>query len=628
MANSINETTKDEELVKLIGFVDEYIDATFDSRELSTKCRNYYDGYQWTADEREILRARKQPCITNNRIKPKVQFLRGMEMQTRTDPKAFPRNPNDDQSAEVSTDMLRYISDNNKSEKKISKGFKNYLVEGTQGHEVIVEDINGKFEIIHNVIAWDRLWYDPHSREEDFSDARYLGTLQWMDKAEGKEQYPDAPDTVWVLDESGTGTNTDDTFEDRPSFFTDKKRKRVRVFFAYFLKKGVWHYSIFTSGGFIKAPTPSPYIDDNGKPEPQFIFESAFVDTDGDRYGEVAAYLDMQDEINKRRSKYLHLMSVRQTFGTKGATGGGDSVNKLKTQLANPDGHAEFVAGEFGKDFGVLPTGDMANGQAQLLQEAKQEIDAQGANAALTGTDPRHLSGRAFQSIQQGGSVEIGPLFDGNKECKNRINRMMFSRAKQFWTEERWIRVTDNEDKLKFTGINREITLEDQIMEELGEVPPQFQGDPRLKMVVGIDNPVNELDVDIIIDEGVNTVTLQQEQFDVLARLYEANPAAVPFELVIRASQLRNKDELLKLVQGGDEDQQEALRQAQAQEQQEQNEILKAAAIADIEEKKSVAAKNIASAGKSEAETEQIEIETAIDMQEATAPKIQVFEGA
>lgn len=625
MENSIN---KDEELTKLIGFVDEYIDATQDSRDLSQKCRDYHDGYQWTADEREALRARKQPCITNNRIKPKVQFLRGMEMQTRTDPKAFPRNPNDEESAEVSTDMLRYIAENNTSDQKFSKGFKSFLVEGTQAHEVIVEDVRGKLEIRHNVIEWDRLWYDPHSREEDFSDVRYLGTLQWMDQAEGKEDFPDAPKEVWAIDDSG-GTD-DDTHEDRPAFYTDKKRKRVRVFFAYYIKRGEWHFAIFTKNGFIKDPAKSPYLDDDGRPEPQFVFQSAFVDIDGGRYGEVASYLDLQDEVNKRRSKLLHLMSVRQTFATKGATGG--KAADIKAELAKPDGHAEFVAGDFGRDFGILPTADMASGQSLLLQEAKQEIDAQGANAALAGTDPRSLSGRAVQSLQQGGSVEIGPLFDGNKHCKNRVYRMMFNRAKQFWTEERWVRVTDSEEKLKFTGINKQITLEDQIIEQLGEVPPQFQGDPRLKMVVGVQNPVNELDVDIIISEAPNTVTLQQEQFEILSTLYQANPNAVPFELLIKASQLRNKDELLKLIQGGDEEQQAALAQAQAQEQQEQNEIIKAAAIADIEEKKSSAAENMASAQKDLAsaeklkvETEQIAIQAAMEVEEATAPQVQVF---
>ncbi len=76
MANSLGKEPKDAELEKVIQFVDEYLDATNESRTLSERCRDYYDGYQWTEDEREALRARKQPCITNNRIKPKVQFMR------------------------------------------------------------------------------------------------------------------------------------------------------------------------------------------------------------------------------------------------------------------------------------------------------------------------------------------------------------------------------------------------------------------------------------------------------------------------------------------------------------------------------------------------------------------------
>jgi hypothetical protein len=203
---------------------------------------------------------------------------------------------------------------------------------------------------------------------------------------------------------------------------------------------------------------------------------------------------------------------------------------------------------------------------------------------------------------------------------------MKFNRAKQFWTEERWVRVTDSEEKLKFTGINRRVTLEDQIVEEFGAVPPQFQSDPRLKMVVGIENPVNELDVDIIISESPNTVTLQQEQFELLASLYQANPNAVPFELLIKASQLRNKDELLKLIQGGNEEQQAALVRAREQERQERNQLLKAVAVAGIKETEANTADKLASAEKKRVEAEETAIDAAIKSQEATAPVTQVIQ--
>ena len=630
MADSID-TPKDEDLGLVLGFVDQYLDATHDARVRSERARDYKDGYQWTQEERRILASRNQPCITNNRIKPKVQFLKGMEQQTRTDPKAYPRFPDDEDVAEVSTDALRFIEDNNHSKQEFSRGFEYYLVEGTEGHEVIGKEKNGIIEVIHNVLQWDRLWWDPHSRREDFSDARYLGTKQWMDLAEGKEDFPDAPEEVWTIDDAGSSAfGTDNTHQDRPNFFVDKKRQRVCVFFCYFLRKAVWHYCIFTKAGFIQKPIPSPYLDDEGNPEPQFEFQSAFVDIEGNRIGEVDSYLDLQDEVNKRRSKLLHIISVRQTYGTKGAFGE-KKPSEIKAELAKPDGHLELNDGVFGKDFGVIPTTDMATGQSILLTEAKQEIDSQGTNAALSGTESRNLSGKALRSLQQGGTVELGPLFDGQRFLKNRVHRMMWNRAKQFWTEERWVRVTDNENKLKFTRINGQIRLGDQIREKFEsegiealsqeEILMVETNDPRMNTVVDVENPIKDMDVDIVLDEAPDTVTLQQEQFEVLARLYEVNPNAVPFELLIKASELRNKDELIKLLEGGTDEQKAALEEVRRQEEEEVKQLGKAKAVAEIKVDESAAQKNVASANKMNKEAKQTSVETLIDVKEATEPQ-------
>ena len=61
---------------------------------------------------------------------------------------------------------------------------------------------------------------------------------------------------------------------------------------------------------------------------------------------------------------------------------------------------------EFGKDFGVIPTGDMASGQAELLQEAKNEIELFGPNASLQGRGSDSQSGKAWQLQQQAGMAE------------------------------------------------------------------------------------------------------------------------------------------------------------------------------------------------------------------------------
>lgn len=592
-------------LKEKIDWVDEFLEGTREIRTICERCRDYFDNKQWTPEEIRALKKRKQPVITTNRIKPKVQFLLGMEARSRTDPRAFPRTPGDEQSADFATDALRFVHDENNSGLLFSDGFKDFLIEGTQAHEVIVEQNNGRLDVVHNMIGWDRIFYDPCSRNKNFSDARWLGTFQWMDRQEVLDTWPGT--TSEKLDFSET--DDDATIKDQPKYI-DANRNRVRVFFCYHVVNGVWHYCIFTKGGYIKPPVVSPYLDENGKPEPQFVFRSAFIDRENNRYGEVRAYLDIQDEINKRASKALHLVSVRQTYGNKGAVGDAKGV---KDEMAKPDGHIEMNIGEYGKDFGIIPTTDMAMAQFRLLEIAKNEIDSVGANAAMSGTDERNMSGKAVMAIQQGGTVELGPLFDGHKQLKNAVYRMMWNRIKQFWTEERWVRVTDDENSIKFVGLNRQVTLEEQIMQEFGGVPPQLQGDPRLKLPVGVENQVADIDVDILIDDTPDAVTLQAEQFELLVQLYQANPQAVPFELVIEASQLRNKAALLAKIKGGTPEQQAALQQMQQQEQEQFKQLEIAKQTMEIHKGNTAAMKNVAAAKKLMTESKKTVLDTTLD---------------
>src|SRR5690606_33674368 len=59
-----------------------------------------------------------------------------------------------------------------------------------------------------------------------------------------------------------------------------------------------------------------------------------------------------------------------------------------------------------------------------------------------------------------------------------------------------------------------------------------------------------ELDVDIVLEDGPDSVTIQAEQYQQLVDLKKADPS-IPTSLVIEASQLRNKDKLLEMMQQG-----------------------------------------------------------------------------
>ncbi len=100
-------------------------------------------------------------------------------------------------------------------------------------------------------------------------------------------------------------------------------------------------------------------------------------------------------------------------------------------------------------------------------------------------------------------------------------------RIRQFWTEEKWIRVTDDDRNVKFVGLNKRVTLGDKLAQlQPKEAPQMVQQlglsgpyDPRLKEVVDVENDVTGLDVDIVIEEGPDLSSLQLEQFELLAVL-------------------------------------------------------------------------------------------------------------
>jgi hypothetical protein len=535
------------DLGTLIDWVNESEDATTDSRGTSEKCRDYYDSKQWTDSEVKALNRRKQAATVINRVKPKVDGLLGLEKTQRTTAKCFPRTPKHDQAADAATEAIRYVLQDNFFNELRSQAFENIAVEGTGGLEVVVKEKNDEFKICLYHIFWDRIIYDPHSRRKDFSDARYLGQVVWMDYDEAVDLYPEGKDIL----EDMLGS-TGNTYEDKPRWM-DTTRRRVKIVELYYHESGDVKYACFTRGGYLKGPSVSPYVNEEGETEWPYEFASAFVDREGGRYGAVMQYLDVQDEINKRRSKALHLMSVRQIRIGKGSV---DDVNKVRQELAKPDGVIEVTPG-MEKDFELLKTGDMAQAQFNLLAEAKQEIDAVGYNAAVSGKDDRGLSGVALRQRQMSGQTELAPIFDVLKHLDHRVYRKVWNRIKQYWKEEKWIRVTDDEQNLKWVGLNKPVTKGEDILRQAQEsgLPPdqlaQLQmrllQDPLMQEKVSTENDLAKLDVDLVIHEAPDAVTTQIEDFQVLGEMVKSG-FPMPPEAVIMASPLSHKDRILKMM--------------------------------------------------------------------------------
>jgi hypothetical protein len=597
----------------LVKMFEEAEDATREARQLAERDRDYYDGKQWTDEETRALEKRKQPVVTYNRIQRKVDYLSGLEKQQRKDPKGFPRTPKDEDAADAATDAIRYVCDDTQWDDKRSMAWDDLLISGTCAVMVGHKDSRGgpDPDIIH--IPFDRFFADPHSSRPDFSDASYMGIVTWYDLEDAELKWPEGKDLLLQTLDSDKST---ETYDDKPkgNMWADFKRKRVRVVEGYYKRKGQWYRCVATKAGELEEAQPSPYLDEDGKPENPIKAMSLYVDRDNNRYGAVRVLISPQDEINKRRSKGLHLITMRQARVGLSST---QDMEAIRKELAKPDG----VISAEKDDFEILGTNDMAAANLQLLQEAKAEIDLLGANAALSGKNENDLSGRAILAQQQGGMVEVARMFDRLRSLSISVYRSIWNRIRQLWKEERWVRITDNENNLRFVGLNQQITLamlaqevmqgDEKAMETASKlVGPQvlqaaLQGDPQAQQALGLfvqqngervvetRNAVNELDIDIVIDEGMDTPTVQAEQFDALVKMLPGlgpiGQSPQVLKLLIEASQLRNKDKLLEMLEQGPSPE-------QVQQEQRQRQIMEAGAIAGVEKTKSEAARNMAQA--------------------------------
>ena len=548
MENSLTETqgetgaTSDTSLVDMFESAETATDV---SRALSELSRDYYDSKQWTAAEMAELQRRGQPVITNNIIAGKVNWLLGQEMGRRTDPKAFPRTPQHEQGADAVTDAVRFVCDNQNWNETRSQVWENMLIEGFGGVDVIHKDTPKGVEIVIEQYPWDRLFFDPHSRKHDFSDAKYKGAVIWADSTDVVREYPDAREAIGGL--LGPESTSGDTYDDRPADATwgDRQQNRVRIVVMHYLEGDVWKWAKFTKG-YVFERGDSPYVNDDDESVCSLLMQSAYVDRENNRYGEVSKTLSLQDEVNKRRSKLLHFGNSRQTMSVKGAVG---SVAALKRELAKPDGHVEYEAmDDSGRpSFQVMNTTDMASSQIALLGEAKDAINDMGASEALMGASDGD-SGRAVLAKQQGAMQGITPLNDKLHQFTRRVYEAIWFRIRQFWTEEKWVRVTDDERNVRFVGLNRPVTLAEELSQMPREQVQQYAmqnrlvpNDPRLQQVVRVENQIERLDVDLIMEEVPDTITLEAETFEQLVNIDAARGGVLPIEMLIEASPLRSK---------------------------------------------------------------------------------------
>lgn len=589
--------------------VDDFRGGTSESREIGEKARRYYDNDQIFGETERAWKRSRQPKVIRNEIAPAVNGMLGVIQQAKVDPRAWPRNPDNEDQADVASKALRFVADVNRWHKKKVDAAETFLIEGIAAVSV---EAGEEGDPIITQLAYDELIYDPYSRRADFSDAAYKGIGKWMYQGDLQARYPlmsDDFDAAFTSSSWGADMGLDRPDKPENAIGTnwlDPRKRRIFVVELYHREDEEWIRSIFYVGGVLEQG-PSPYKGDKGESLCVFVFQSCLITRDNQRAGLVKAMLSPQDELNAYGSRALHLARSRQL--------------RVSDPSFPPEVDAKTAAAEAAKPDGVLPTGyepvmtaDLMQGMQIMMAEARQALVRQAPTpAVLADASAANQSGRSRLVLQQAGMTEIARALGRLEDFENEMFRLAWAILKQFKTEVWWIRTTgDDSKKAEFQGLNQPVdpTTGEPIDPQMAQMM-QAQGMPVPKK-----NEIAKMDVDIEVETVPDTANLQAEQFESIAPmlplLAEAVGAKKAFEIGVALSSIPEKQRIKDLVDKPEDvpPEQQAQQQQMAQMQQQVQQVMTELAVmkerAAIEKTQSETALN-------QAKIEQIDAEVTID---------------
>lgn len=471
------------------------------NREEMSKDAAFYDNDQWSESDKQVLRERGQIPLVYNVISTTINWLIGTERRGRTDFKVLPRRADEGHAAELKTQLMKYISDVNSSEFGKSLAFQDAVKVGIGWLESGAREGEDGEPIYDRRASWRDILWDSTAQELDLSDARFIARHKWVDEDVAVAMKKSRAETVRHSrsdDTGGSGDDLGDEFMDsnedyyadgnlthrRGDLFGYINRPRVRMVEMWFtqpveterirggrfngevydrysrghvdevtsgnaeLFKSVYmrmHVALMTSDGFIHV-SESPYRHNRFPFTPVWCYRE---DKTGLPYGVIRGLRDIQQDINKRASKALHILSTNKVIMDKGAV---DDIDAFEEEVSRADA---IIVKNPGKELTLNADRELAPAHLDLMSRSIAMIQqASGVTDESLGRTTNATSGRAIIARQDQGALATAAIFDNFRlGCKIHGEKML-SLIEQFLSEEKEFRITNSRGVATFVKVN------------------------------------------------------------------------------------------------------------------------------------------------------------------------------
>lgn len=559
---------------KLMGFYVRELDRQSENRMQQQLDDDFYDGLQWDETDAAVLNERGQKPLVYNVIAASVDWVTGTERRARTDFKILPRRKADSKPAERKTELMKYLSDVNRSTFSVSRAFEDAAKVGVGWLEDgVQEDAEGE-PIYTRYESWRNVLFDSHNRELDCDQGRYIFRTKWIDVDVAKAIFRKRQSVIDQAAERddewrGLSLNGDEAMDD-PEFGLDAMtrmgtedigasyRERVRCIEAWYrepvqidrmsggnfagemydpaspghqqdiesgeaeLKKTVAmrvHVAIMTTAGLLYHG-PSPYRHNRYPLTPVWAYRRG---RDGLPYGMIRRIRDIQEDINKRASKALHLLSTNKMIIEEGAV---EDIDEALEENHRADSVIVVKPGRLGS-IKLDSDRELPQFHLELMSRSIAMIQqASGVTDENLGRRTNASSGIAIQRRQDQGALATATLFDNLRHSMQVRGEKQLSLVEQFTTEQKAFRITNMRGQPEFIEVN--------------------DGLP--------ENDIARSKADFIISDADWRASMRQAAVDqlveVMVKFAPVSPqlVMVMLDLVVESMDLPNREELVRRI--------------------------------------------------------------------------------
>jgi hypothetical protein len=558
---------------RLLNLYTRELDRQYDNRMEMASDADFYDNIQWSEEDIQTLNDRGQKPIVYNVISASVDWITGTEKKTRTDGEVLPRRKEDSQPARRKTELLKYLSDVNRSPFGVSRAFEDATKVGIGWLEDGVRDEDEDEPIYAGYESWRNILFDSAAQDPFFSDGRYIFRTKWVDEDIAKALFRKRAGAIESAVSGGDDFTSLDFYGDEAmdsqeiemeqsgsSLSTDRvggyQRRRVRLIEAWFvlpvdaerLKGGAFrgelydplspghqadvdegrasvvkkptmrmHVAIFTETGLLWF-SRSPYRHNRFPFTPIWCYRR---DRDGLPYGVIRRLKDIQEDVNKRASKALHILSTNKIVMDDDALPEGMTIEEFQEEAARPDA---IIRKRAGKEITLNADRDLSQWHLEMMSRDISMIQqASGVTDELLGRKTNAVSGIAIGKRQDQGSLATAKVFDNLFwSCQVRGEKQL-SLVEQFCSEQKAFRITNMRGKPEFVAVN--------------------DGLP--------ENDITRSKADFIISESQWHATLRQAAVDKLMEVIARMPPQVGMvllDLAVESMDLPNREEIVKRI--------------------------------------------------------------------------------